>query len=597
MGSILAVLGQAPSEASDAVTKMAKLRPGRGELSVFSFPYGAVGFQQRRNDVVFFQDDRYLLLVQGAISGWGSYSSKGLRGNDAEKLAALLCDYSLKAVLPQLGGQFSVLLLDKVEQAVIVAKDLGATHPLYHAANAQKCVIGSEIRQVLLGADLSSEVDRSVAVHWLVFYGDHVDMNRTLYAGVSRVLGGQMLELTALANGIKPQYEDYWAPPKQQNAAFEVESSLASTYEHLYNAVDAAIPQQGRYAVGLSGGIDSSAIWGLAHEVEKARGMTDANRFSITNTYPGLPCDERAYVEENLALHGGTPIWLDVSERRTSSDLAWFLEHSDPLPAGLVTGYEAYFAALGKHEIDCLFMGDGADILFHRSPWYLLSGTFWHGSVARAFRCMRYQHSMFGGSGFRGFVKMLIPQWLMGMRGQHLPWIADIVADDWVDELRRELSRQVLQRAEYARERKGVASIWGFVRRGGFAEGFEPLCMGQGIALKSPFLDADFVRHSLALSDEIACHGDRFKGFLRDALKPLLPESVYQMPKVSFESFLSLDGDGWKKDPLPLEEWILFSGGFLDQAKFKKAYSSGVLSDTLVADYIYPLELRVRSFC
>ena len=60
------------------------------------------------------------------------------------------------------------------------------------------------------------------------------------------------------------------------------------------------------------------------------------------------------------------------------------------------------------------------------------------------------------------------------------------------------------------------------------------MSMAHGVEIRVPFLDAEFTAFSLAIGSEVKYAGDHKKQLLIDAFKELLPEPIWNRPKMGF---------------------------------------------------------------
>ena len=108
--------------------------------------------------------------------------------------------------------------------------------------------------------------------------------------------------------------------------------------------------------------------------------------------------------------------------------------------------------------------------------------------------------------------------------------------------------------------------------------------MAHGLEIRMPFLDADFTRLSLQISSSVKYEGTLGKQLLIDSFKDILPEMIWNRPKMGFT--------------FPFKEWLISSDYARDlhrkdthgnYKKFKagEIHWSQYLSSTLIAHHQY----------
>jgi asparagine synthase (glutamine-hydrolysing) len=110
------------------------------------------------------------------------------------------------------------------------------------------------------------------------------------------------------------------------------------------------------------------------------------------------------------------------------------------------------------------------------------------------------------------------------------------------------------------------------------------MSMAHGLEIRMPFLDADFTRLSLQISSSVKYGGTLGKQLLIDSFKDILPEMIWNRPKMGFT--------------FPFKEWLISSDYARDllgndtHGNYKKFKSGEIhwsqyLSSTLIAHHQY----------
>jgi asparagine synthetase B (glutamine-hydrolysing) len=195
-----------------------------------------------------------------------------------------------------LRGEFAFVLYDVGRRLLFVARDRFAIKPLYYTVDNGRILVASEIK-AFMGLGWKAEWDIDSIIH----DGDFCD-DRTVFNGVRKVfrrrMGGRMFIsrrqfppghfAVCRASGhmsVQP-YWDLSYPAASDLPSSTIETMISTVREHLVDAVRLRLRSDVPLAVYLSGGIDSSAIAGIAAHLLREENP-DATLDTFTLAYPG----------------------------------------------------------------------------------------------------------------------------------------------------------------------------------------------------------------------------------------------------------------------------------------------------------------------
>jgi asparagine synthase (glutamine-hydrolysing) len=249
---------------------------------------------------MFSPDDRCCITYNGEI-----YNYEQLR-TDLEKEGARFrshCDTEVLLVgwerhgakfLEKLRGMFAFAIWDRETGRGYLARDAFGIKPLYVAERAGEVLFASEVRSLLATGRIEPALS-SAAVASYLFTGS-VAEPLTIIEGIVAIPPGCVVE-------VKPQSGGFaLGEPERFITAFpptdDIHRELPSHVHRVRNALRESV----RYhlvsdvpvAVFLSGGIDSSAVAGLASEVAESRLESFTVTFSETDFSEALPAREAA---------------------------------------------------------------------------------------------------------------------------------------------------------------------------------------------------------------------------------------------------------------------------------------------------------------
>jgi asparagine synthase (glutamine-hydrolysing) len=343
---------------------------GQTVLSITGDPRGGEGDYQRS------KSGRYEILFNGQIYNFGQLEARFLRprpdlttrsGTDTEVLANLHEVLPAAEVPPLLDGMYTYVLFDEKARQVHLVRDVQGEKSLYVYEDERLVVVASEIRAIrslvpAIGSDHQALRDYFRTRHLML-------LNRTVHHGIRELPPGHFdtLDLDALAWSPRRigRLRDWIEPQRMLDNARRGPDSLADELDALLaDCVDEMIPKSRRYAVVVSGGVDSSLV---AH-------------YLVTRGNPDL------FVAVN-----------HVGKDRLSADLSGFEKALDRSIATLQVDAPSYAAEIARCQQACggplhshsfvpqsqqsafvrasgcrvLFGGDGADELFGGYEAYL----------------------------------------------------------------------------------------------------------------------------------------------------------------------------------------------------------------------------------
>ena len=185
----------------------------------------------------------------------------------------LLLGWQLEGVrfLEKLRGMFAFAIWDREKGRGYLARDAFGIKPLYVAERAGEVLFASEVRSLLATGRLECALSSPAIASYL--YTGSVAEPLTIIEGILAVPPGCVVEVTPRGGGFEA------SAPERFIAAFSASDDIHRDPPSHVHRVRNALRESVRYhlvsdvpvAVFLSGGIDSSAVAGLASEVAGTR--------------------------------------------------------------------------------------------------------------------------------------------------------------------------------------------------------------------------------------------------------------------------------------------------------------------------------------
>jgi asparagine synthase (glutamine-hydrolysing) len=295
-------------------------------------------------------------LIRSALQADGRHFATD---SDSE-IALHLYEQSGDDFVHQLSGEFAIVIADQRRRCLLAVRDRFGIKPLYYTVRSGDVLIASEIK-ALLALGVPARWD-----HEAFFAESHGvrTADRTLFAGIRAVPPGCML----VARDGQVEIRRYWDTdyPTREALAADGRSEaeiVAGFREVLDNAVTERLVADVEVASYLSGGIDSSAVLGLAQR----KLNRPIRAFTIV-------FGDELYNEERLARQtaewlGATFVPVPVSQRDLAEAFSDALWHAETLVFN-GHGVAKYLLsrAVRDARIKVVFTGEGADEILGGYP-------------------------------------------------------------------------------------------------------------------------------------------------------------------------------------------------------------------------------------
>jgi asparagine synthase (glutamine-hydrolysing) len=426
-----------------------------------------------------------------------------------------------EGALERFNGMFAFAVWHDERRELVLACDPFGEKPVFWAQDGERLLFASDVRAM-------AEVDPAVlapdeaALGPFVALGLFPPIERTFFARVRRLPGAHVLRLR---DG-RVDVRRYWQP-----APVAVPSDYGAAVAHLRELLTDSIRLRLRSDVpvgtSLSGGIDSSAIVGLAGHM-----AADATRHAFTARFRGFERDEWDYAAQVAAGAGVVEHHcIEPSPGEMLDDLDRLVADQEE-PFGSLSIYVQWRVMRAAHEagVTVLLDGQGADELFGGYEWV----TGW---ALRTGGARRLAGSLAGPerlSVLRAIVGERMPR-ALARRYRHRfasPYaaagaMAAAVAIEapagpgarGADPLRRELLRQTFHTS--------LPQLLRYADRDSMAHGRE---------VRLPFLDRRIAEFALSAPAEFLYRDGFTKAILRDAVRDVAPAAVLaRRDKIGYE--------------------------------------------------------------
>lgn len=467
----------------------------------------------------------------------GRLRSRGVEARGASPSHLILAAYRAwgEECTRWLEGDFAFIIWDKRERRLLASRDFSGRRRLYYADLGETLVVGSTVG-ALLGhpacpEELNLPVLAAIASMLLSAGG-----TETCYRAIQVFPAAGDLSWSP---GSKARIRFHWQPnPAAGVAELPFERAAEELNALLSSALREQLASEGPTTVWMSGGWDSTAVFGIGQGVLRAEGR-GRELVPVSMSYPvGDPGREDEIIEQISDFWGVSPHWVDSEGVSLFDDpLEGAARRDEPLAQLYETWNRALAVGSRERGSRVALDGCGGDQLFQVSDIFL-SDLLRRGRWSELVRECRIR----GERGRRHIlnytVAPLLPQpfsrWLSAFLRR------DGVGSSYGRPIAKWLDRDFVRRHDLqARERVLVPE--GRVADHALAEAhwylttplllhglslIAELALQEGVELRSPLYDRRVVEFALARPRWERASGRETKYLLRRSVRGLLPDEV-----------------------------------------------------------------------
>jgi asparagine synthase (glutamine-hydrolysing) len=464
----------------------------------------------------------------------------------------------------RLDGMFAIALWDAAEHRLVLARDRAGEKPLFFTRLAGGWAFASEPRALTLLPGVSRDPSPDALARYL--YHGFFAGSDSAYAAIRQLPPGHVLSLERAGEHLE-RYWRPWDPTARPSVPPAAEDAPARALAELERAVASRVPDEVRFGVFLSGGVDSGLVATLAARTVRHPFPT----FSLRLPHQGY--DESGYAAQVAARIGSRHhvLTMDVAEGAEALEV-YAARNDQPLgdPSLLPTWALARMAA---RHVPVVLTGEGGDELFGGYPTYIGHGhaaaaahipsAVRAAAIALARRLRPSHHHV--------TLPFLLERFLSAADlppfERHWAWFGTASPAESLAFLAPELRARVSEHAPLAHLARVESDL---VRAGVMRSGEEPpleayqmldfelflpgalltkvdrAAMAHGVESRAPFLEESLIRFALSLPARAKLRGSTTKWALKQAALGLLPDAVRGRRKQGFSPPFS----AWTRGPL-----------------------------------------------
>lgn len=515
--------------------------------------------EERGRQPLVSQDQNYFLVHNGEFYDFQKIRARlvanGARfatKSDSEIILHLYPRYGMEKTLDYLRGEFAFALFDKSEDCLYLVRDRFGVKPLYWAETAEGIVFGSELKVLFAHPGVKREMSAQGTYHQLI---QVMVPGSTAFNGVHQVPPGYLIKVKRKQGKLTITHEKYWDinfPVAGEYVNHHDEQYyIDGVREQLLEAVDLRLQADVPVGCYLSGGIDSCSILGLS----AAARQDPVKAFTIG--FDSSDYDETHIAKEMADMTGADQVVLRLSAEQLYDNFARTIWHTErTIYNTLAVAKLLMSETVHANKYKVVLTGEGSDELFAGYPAFR-KDMFLYGlddlpaSLRKEWQAsLEANNSLFRGamlpredfhsqamSDVVGFTPSCLQNWL------HCDQFAmQLVNADWRQELqgydagaaiastfdRTQLEgRHPLDKAQYVWIKtmlEGQILTWGGDR----------VDMANSMEARPAFLDHHLAKFATTVPPQLRINGATEKYVLREAMKGLLPETLYKRQKFAF---------------------------------------------------------------
>ena len=432
----------------------------------------------------------------------------------------------------RLAGDFAFALWDDREHRLFCARDALGMRVLHYYFDGARFIFASEISAILAHPSVPRQLNEEKLGLYLAL--DDGDAERTFYKGIYRLPGGY--HLTASRHGVKKQ--KYWDPDPGDQIILRSRTEYGEHLRELFKAaVQSRMRSQGPVGVMLSGGLDSSSVYGTAHELLRDGQAAAPEVQSFSWAFQELASvDESRYVEDLTRKY-------PEKHNPVVGDALWGLKPFErklpPRDEPFIAPYDALIRTTmdraRESGIRVLMTGQGGDeFLFTREDYLLdlMKGL-------RLRRLRRELEPVAWGRRLRLFKSMaaslfpaLVPD-LLTRRPSVPSWVnGEFARSIGLKELIKSARPARRHRSLYVQAQHQFAELRG---RASWVLWTNQAAPQHQVEMRHPFFDRRLVEFLMRVPPDQKLNRGVTKVILRAAMRDVLPESIlFRGDKASF---------------------------------------------------------------
>ena len=540
-----------------------------------------IDLREIANMPIYDSENRYVIVYNGEIFNYVELRNELLQkghkfktGSDTEVVLNAYKEWG-EECLHKFNGMWAFAIWDKQEKTLFCSRDRYGIKPLYFYKDDNTLIFGSEIKQIL-SCGVDKTVNDETIYDYLVFHFiDHTE--NTFYKNITKVQAGHKFTIKNNRFTLSRWYN----LPEVNYITYE-KNLYGDLYDLLYDSVRLRLRSDVEVGSCLSGGLDSSAIVCIMHEILHNEGKPEIQK-TFTACYDDPLIDERPFVEEVIKQTNSSKYYLFPDVQGFQTDIDKLTYHQDePYTGATVFAQWSVFKKIHEAGIKVVLDGQGSDEIllgyFSFFPFHLKR------SLLNPFKFIsEYVNGVNTSNlGYNKFTQNLIYFNTGSVRYRHVMKNSSaFVKNEFISaHNRRDLFNKMI--AASGLEQNRLSNLWN-ISLPSLLRYEDRNSMAFSVEARIPFLDHRLVEYIFSIPFDKLIHKGWTKYALRESLKGKIPEDIrMRKGKLAF----SVPQKKWLKEISGyLEDTFthdLRSGRFIDRDKVLEIIRSGNFNDKVL---------------
>ncbi len=500
------------------------------------------------NTTPFVWQNKYLILFNGEI-----YNYRELKKfleplgfsfqthSDAEVIPPLYQLYGTD-MAKHINGMFAIAIWDLEKKMLFAVRDRFGEKPFFFTQTNNEFAFASEMKALWAGG-YPKESDGRMLFDYLVYnvVEDANNPERTFYKNIHRLPAAHWI---TYENG-EIRKGCYWQLESKQRYAGNIDDAITKANELFDSSVASMLSADAPLGFGISGGLDSSAVFSQA--------MKHLPEDSFPQTYTARihdsEFDEGPYVNSLLNRYAAHNSQAWVNEDLILQKLPQILYHQEePISDLTVLAQWMLMEKVGEKKTKVLLDGQGADEILAGYTYFYeillkqLGVQSWR-KMLKANRAFYDKRGSYYPLKMRMAGEIYFPNMLhqLGYIKRHFlsPTYFSFLSNDFLNDYKHDetpfpVFNQVDELLHYRTTVYGLHKLLRYADRNS---------MAHGVEVRFPFLNHQFVEFIFSLPLDLKIHDGWSKYILRRMMEKQLPSSItWRINKLGYH--------------VPVEKWL-----------------------------------------
>lgn len=255
-------------------------------------------------------------------------------------------------------GMWSLCIYDRASNSLFCSRDRFGVKPFYYFIKDGTFAFASEIKQLLMWQQGLPRVNREALSRFIVL-GEMDEGAETLFEGISQLLPGHQLtyHLGSRQWAITQWYQ--LPAPKEYTGSY---TEACAQFEQAFTeAIQLRLRADVDVGSCLSGGLDSSAIVGVLHQLLEEQN-SGGRQHTVSSCYNEKEFNEQEYIDAVVEKTGAVShrIFPVLGEDKQWLDrLIWHMD--EPVVSSSPYSQWCVFEEAARHKLKVMLDGQGAD--------------------------------------------------------------------------------------------------------------------------------------------------------------------------------------------------------------------------------------------